>query len=144
MSVTPAMRPNWRSSGIATAEAIVSGLAPGSAADTWMVGNSTCGMGDTGRRRNARPPARASARVRREVATGRLMKRAEMLTPPPPAPLHRSARPAAVARAAGPAGRGEVHDRGGVEGAELAHDEPAADGEDERAAQPSPRPGDER
>src|SRR2546422_7623678 len=69
MSVTPAMRPNWRSRGIATAEAIVSGLAPGSAADTWMVGNSTCGMGDTGRRRNARPPARASARVRDRKST---------------------------------------------------------------------------
>ena len=27
--VTPAMRPNWRSSGVATEEAIVSGLAPG-------------------------------------------------------------------------------------------------------------------
>ena len=34
ISVTPAMRPNWRSSGAATEVAIVSGLAPGSAADT--------------------------------------------------------------------------------------------------------------
>jgi hypothetical protein len=30
ISVTPAMRANWRSSGVATEEAIVSGLAPGS------------------------------------------------------------------------------------------------------------------
>ena len=29
ISVTPAIRPNWRSSGVATAEAITSGLAPG-------------------------------------------------------------------------------------------------------------------
>ena len=34
MSVTPAIRPNCRSSGIATADAIVSGLAPGSVALT--------------------------------------------------------------------------------------------------------------
>ena len=34
ISVTAAMRPNWRSSGVATEEAMVSGLAPGSAACT--------------------------------------------------------------------------------------------------------------
>ena len=34
----PAMVENWRSSGVATEDAIVSGLAPGSAALTWMVG----------------------------------------------------------------------------------------------------------
>src|SRR5260370_36528174 len=49
ISVIPAMRPNCRSSGVATAEAIVSGLAPGSEADTEMVGNSTSGNGETGR-----------------------------------------------------------------------------------------------
>ena len=47
--MTPAMRPNWRSSGVATAEAIVSGLAPGRLAGPEIVGNSTCGSGDTGR-----------------------------------------------------------------------------------------------
>src|SRR6476661_7893137 len=41
ISVTPAMRPNWRSSGVATAEAMVSGLAPGRFAPTWIVGNAT-------------------------------------------------------------------------------------------------------
>ena len=50
ISVTPAMRPNCRSKGVATDEAIVSGLAPGSPAETLMVGNSTCGSGDTGRK----------------------------------------------------------------------------------------------
>src|SRR5664279_50912 len=49
ISVTPAMRPNWRSSGVATDEAMVSGEAPGSPADTWIVGKSTCGSGETGR-----------------------------------------------------------------------------------------------
>src|SRR5439155_1310093 len=34
----PAMVENWRSSGVATADAIVSGLAPGSAALTRIVG----------------------------------------------------------------------------------------------------------
>ena len=46
--VTPAMRPNWRSSGVATAEAMVSGFAPGRPAETETVGNSTCGSGATG------------------------------------------------------------------------------------------------
>src|SRR4051794_14086551 len=49
ISVTPAIRPNCRSSGVATAEAMVSGLAPGSPALTEMVGNSTWGSGETGR-----------------------------------------------------------------------------------------------
>jgi len=52
----PAMRPNWRSSGVATADAIVSGLAPGRLAPTPMVGKSTCGSGATGRNRNAIAP----------------------------------------------------------------------------------------
>ncbi len=38
ISVTPAMRPSERSSGVATVEAIVSGLAPGSEAETEIVG----------------------------------------------------------------------------------------------------------
>jgi len=49
ISFRPAMRPNWRSNGVATADAIVSGLAPGKAAETIMVGNSTSGKGATGR-----------------------------------------------------------------------------------------------
>ena len=51
ISVSPAMRPRRRSSGVATDDAIVSGLAPGSAALTWMVGKSTRGSGATGRLR---------------------------------------------------------------------------------------------
>ncbi len=47
----PAIVVNCRSSGVATAEAIVSGLAPGSAAVTWIVGKSTFGRSDTGRSR---------------------------------------------------------------------------------------------
>ncbi len=44
----PAMVENCFSSGVATAEAIVSGLAPGRPADTEMVGKSTFGRSLTG------------------------------------------------------------------------------------------------
>ena len=50
ISVTPAIRVNWRSSGAATEVAMVSGLAPGKFADTLIVGNSTCGRAKVGRR----------------------------------------------------------------------------------------------
>src|SRR5882672_2227641 len=77
--VTPAMRPNWRSSGVATAEAIVSGLAPGRFAPTPIVGKSTCGRGATGKKRNATIPERRIATVISDVATGRRMNGAEKL-----------------------------------------------------------------
>src|SRR6266851_985973 len=77
--VTPAMRPNWRSSGVATEEAMVSGLAPGSPAPTAMVGKSICGRGATGRKRKATAPERKMAIVMSEVATGRRIKGAEKL-----------------------------------------------------------------
>src|SRR5436305_13609811 len=41
ISVTPAMRPNCLSRGVATEDAMVSGEAPGRTACTWMVGHST-------------------------------------------------------------------------------------------------------
>src|ERR1039457_2377243 len=47
----PAMVENWRSSGVATADAIVSGFAPGRLAVTTMVGNSTFGRSLTGSER---------------------------------------------------------------------------------------------
>ena len=46
--LTSAITPRWRSSGVATVVAIVSGLAPGIVACTEMVGKSTCGSGATG------------------------------------------------------------------------------------------------
>ena len=48
IAVTPAMVENWRSRIDATDAAIVSGLAPGSWAVTWIVGKSTRGMAATG------------------------------------------------------------------------------------------------
>ena len=50
ISLMPAMRPNWRSSGVATEDAMVSGLAPGRTVDTEMDGKSTCGSGAPGRK----------------------------------------------------------------------------------------------
>ena len=44
----PAIVENCFSSGVATDEAIVSGLAPGRLALTWMVGKSTVGRSLTG------------------------------------------------------------------------------------------------
>src|SRR5436309_12261916 len=52
----PAIVENWRSSGVATAAAIVSGDAPGSEALTWMVGKSTFGRSLTGNWRYAITP----------------------------------------------------------------------------------------
>jgi hypothetical protein len=76
--VMPAMRPNMRSSGAATAVAIVSGLAPGSWADTCIVGYATSGKEATGMWGKATKPANNSAIVSSEVATGRLINGAEM------------------------------------------------------------------
>src|SRR5271155_390655 len=73
ISVTPAIRPNCRSSGVATDDAIIAGLAPGKLADTEIVGKSICGSGDTGKTLKATPPASAIAAVSRVVATGRAM-----------------------------------------------------------------------
>src|SRR5260370_36448533 len=77
--VTPAMRPNCRSRGVATAEAMVSGLAPGKLAPTLIVGKSTCGKGETGRNRKATTPESARAIVISVVATGLRIKGAEKL-----------------------------------------------------------------
>ena len=59
ISFTPAMVPSARSSGVATLDAIVSGLAPGRFALTEMTGKSTCGRGDTASSVNATARLRA-------------------------------------------------------------------------------------
>ena len=81
ISVTPAMRPNWRSSGVATADAMVSGLAPGSAVlDDDGRDRPPAAASATGRLTKASAPASASASVSSVVATGRRMNGSEMLT----------------------------------------------------------------
>src|SRR5438105_754104 len=83
ISVTSAMTPRCRSSGVATVVAIVSGLAPGICASTEIVGNSTCGNGDTGSLRKANRPASATPSVNSVVATGRSINGVERLTTAP-------------------------------------------------------------
>src|SRR5215831_529173 len=46
--VTPEICANWRSNGVETEDAIVSGLAPGRVAETRMVGKSTWGSWEIG------------------------------------------------------------------------------------------------
>src|SRR5690348_11318745 len=78
ISVTEAMRPNCRSRGVATLDAMVSGLAPGRLALTLMVGKSTCGKGETAGRRTAVAPASAIAISSSVVATGLRMNGSEI------------------------------------------------------------------
>src|SRR5580658_10911024 len=78
ISVTEAIRPNCRSSGVATDDAMVSALAPARLAFTWMVGKSTWGRGETGKTWNATAPARAIAAVTSVVAMGLRMKGSQM------------------------------------------------------------------
>jgi hypothetical protein len=62
---------------VATADAIVSGLAPGRPAPTLTVGYSICGSGDTGRRNQQSAPVSVTATESSVVPTGRRMKGAE-------------------------------------------------------------------
>src|SRR5580698_7837741 len=78
ISVTAAILPNWRSSGVATEDAMVAGLAPGKLALTEMVGNSTSGSGETGKIRYAAAPARVIAATNSVVATGFRMNGSEI------------------------------------------------------------------
>src|SRR6516164_7649848 len=75
---SPAISENWFSSGVATDEPIVSGLAPGSCAVTSSVGKSTFGRSLTGSDRYATSPNSAIAAISKLVAMGRLMKPSEM------------------------------------------------------------------
>src|ERR1700728_1603681 len=82
ISVTSAICPRWRSSGSATLVDTVLGLAPGSVAGTQMVGESTCGNGDTGSLENPKAPAMAMPIVKSVVATRRAMNGAEIFIRP--------------------------------------------------------------
>ena len=66
--VTPAIWPNWRSSGAATEDAMVSALAPAKVAVTWMVGKSTCGKRRDRQKRKGGDP---DERQRRHQEGGR-------------------------------------------------------------------------
>ena len=67
ISVTPGISPKRRSKGAAMLAAIVSGSAPGRAANTTMVGISTLGSGATGRKRTATSPISSRPSASRNV-----------------------------------------------------------------------------
>jgi len=59
---------------------MVSGLAPGNEALTWMVGKSTCGNGATGSIDQVTTPDRKSAAASSEVPIGLRINISEMFT----------------------------------------------------------------
>ena len=77
---TPGICEIWFSSGVATDEAMVSGLAPGNWVVIRMVGKSTCGSGATGNSGKAASPIRKIAAISSEVAMGRAMNGDDRLT----------------------------------------------------------------
>ena len=77
---SPAMVENCRSRGMATDEAIVSGLAPGRLAETCRVGKSTLGRSLMGNERYPMRPKSRMPNMTRVVMTGRRMKSSGMLT----------------------------------------------------------------
>ena len=86
MESTPAMVLNCFSSGVATADAMVSGLAPGRLAETWIVGKSTLGRSLTGRTRYAVIPKNRMPSMTKVVMTGRRIKSSGLIRPSPEAP----------------------------------------------------------
>src|SRR4029079_15992041 len=79
ISARPGSAANCCSSGVATDDAMVSGLAPGKVTLTVIVGKSTRGRAATGSRLKAPMPNTSTPSIRREVAIGRRMKGSEML-----------------------------------------------------------------
>src|ERR1700688_3910748 len=147
ISVTPTMVPRCRSSGVVTLIATVCGLAPGSEADTTMVGISTLGNGATGSRKKATPPASAKPIVSSVVATGRRTNGAEMLMAALAQlrcrPLLRTHRPltgrggqsAAMTHGGGEPVEEQVNHRRGEQGQHLAHQQSTDDRDAQRRAQ---------
>src|SRR3990172_8568189 len=74
MESIPAIVENCLSNGVATADAIVPGLAPGRFAVTSIVGKSTFGRSLTGRRRYPATPKRSIASITSVVMMGRRIK----------------------------------------------------------------------
>ncbi|MNK65433.1 hypothetical protein D3C87_847300 [compost metagenome] len=95
MVLTPAMLPKERSNGVATVDAITSGLAPGRLAWTTITGKSICGSGDTGSKPKLTPPSSMIARLSNMVATGRLMKGPERFMAALPLPRTQACGPSA-------------------------------------------------
>jgi hypothetical protein len=84
MESSPEMVESCRSKGAATEAAIVSGLAPGSEAETWMVGKSTLGRAATGSNRYPKTPPTMIEIISRLVMTGRRIQSSARVTTPAP------------------------------------------------------------
>jgi hypothetical protein len=78
MELMPSIVENWRSKGVATEEAIVSGLAPGRLAVIKRVGKSTFGSSLTGKSLYPKIPNIRIPNITRVVMTNRLMKISDM------------------------------------------------------------------
>jgi hypothetical protein len=78
IDVMPEIVENCLSSGVATEDAIVSGLAPGKLAETWIVGKSTLGNALTANLLYPVSPDTIMAQVSNVVKTGRLIQNSEM------------------------------------------------------------------
>src|SRR5580698_9479928 len=74
----PGIVENSLSSGVATVDAIESGFAPGTAADTRIVGYSTSGMLLTGKEKQLSRPNPAIAAISNVVVVARRMKKSVM------------------------------------------------------------------
>src|SRR5690606_5373198 len=79
ISDRPAMEPSACSSGMATLDAMVSGLAPAMRALTEIIGKSICGKGATGKSLYANTPDNTIAMHSRVVVTGRRTNRVSHL-----------------------------------------------------------------
>ena len=88
IDVRPEIVENCFSSGSATADAIVSGLAPGKLALTEIVGKSIAGRSATGSTRYDITPNTTMPSVMSVVVIGRLMNRAARFMNPPSVGLH--------------------------------------------------------
>jgi hypothetical protein len=78
MESSPAIVENCLSKGVATADAMVSGLAPGKLADTCIVGKSTFGRSLTGRSLYAAIPKTSIDSMTSVVMIGRRMESSGM------------------------------------------------------------------
>jgi len=85
----PGTDDSWRSRGVATDAAIICELAPGSDADTVIVGYYTLGRSLTGSARYANAPKKMTAAASSKLATGRRMNTAEGFIGKPLARKHR-------------------------------------------------------
>src|SRR5271166_2758866 len=100
-----------------------------------MVGNSTCGRGETGSRRKASAPESARATVSRVVATGRRIKVSETAMRFDRRVVGEFYGSAARGPALGQAIESEEDHRRGIEGENLADDQTTHDGDAQRAAE---------